>query len=419
VESAIGRPARGSALTGLSDRRGVLLLAPLALGAALVDWNIAAVWHWSAGWQLVWLGPTMAVLGVGIGRPVWRTWAAALAAASLYGVPVLGAMARSQLIAGPTRLIGDGALQAQLATTLVLRGVDPYGADYEALGLGRTPWGEPFPNPALHHMVLWPGQFLIPLPLQAGVEHLLGWWDERVLFLLAAAAIALVIARLVPGPAGILAGAGFFVVPLHSLVAVLGDTDLPMVALLLGSLLAAHRRRLVLMVVLLGLAVATKQHGLVAAPFVLAWAGGRGVPPRRLALAGAGAAGTTLLVLLPFVLWDAGAFVADTILFVSAGGPDSYPINGYGLSTALLHAGVIHDPRDAFPFAPIEAAVAATLWLVGWRWLHRHRNVGDVLVFAGLSLLLVLYVSRYFHESHLVLGLDLMAAGFLARGSSA
>ncbi len=415
VESAVVRAGRQTAAGRLWSQADMVLLVLLAIPACYVDWRIASVWSWPPGARIVWFGLTAATVGAGMARPAWRAAASALTVASLYGLPVVGAIVRWHLFPGPVALIGDGALQTQLAGELLLGGRDPYGADYGPLGLASAPWHEAFPNPALHHTVFWPGQFLLPLPLQVVSERLLGWWDERVFLLLASVGIWLLLRRLFPGIPGRLAAIGFFLVPGHSLLAVLGDNDLPMVALLLGSLLAAERRGFLVMALLLGLAVATKQHGLVAAPFVLAWAAVRGAPARAIPGFGAIAASTALVVVLPFLIWDPGAFVKDTLLFVSAGGIDAYPINGFGLSSILLGAGIIHGPRDAFLFAPLEAAGAIAFWIVGWRWIGKHHNLGDVLIWSGGTLLVVLYVSRYFHDTHLLLGGELIMSGLLAR----
>jgi hypothetical protein len=124
---------------------------------------------------------------------------------------------------------------------------------------------------------------------------------------------------------------------------------------------------------------------------------------------------TLAAVLLPFVLWNPSAFVQDTIVFVTGGGAEAYPINGFGLSAILLTAGVIHGSRDPFPFAPIEAVVGIALWALGYAWIRARRQLPDVLVFSGLTVLLVLFVSRYFHDTHLLLGLELVGAGFIGR----
>src|SRR5207245_9550478 len=114
-------------------------------------------------------------------------------------------------------------------------------------------------------------------------------------------------------------------VPGHGLGAVPGDNDLAMVALLLGALVAAQRRRFLLMGLLLGLAVATKQHALLAAPFIVWWALARGASLPVVARSAASGMAALVAVLLPFVLWSPHAFIQDTVVFVTGGGTDAYP----------------------------------------------------------------------------------------------
>ncbi|HTD79879.1 MAG TPA: hypothetical protein VK898_19750, partial [Chloroflexota bacterium] len=62
----------------------------------------------------------------------------------------------------------------------------------------------------------------------------------------------------------------------------------------------------------------------------------------------------------------------------------------------------------------LEIAVAAGLWTIGWRWIHARRRLADVVMFIGITMLAVLYVSRYFHDSHLLLGSELILTGVVA-----
>jgi uncharacterized membrane protein len=187
------------------------------------------------------------------------------------------------------------------------------------------------------------------------------------------------------------------------------------VALLLAALLAAQRRRFLLMGLLLGCAIATKQHALLAVPLIVVFAAVRGADRRTIARAALTALAGVAGFLLPFVVWDGAAFVRDTVIFLVAGGNEAYPINGFGLSAILLSAGVIHGARDAFPFALLEMLAALVVWVVGWRWLRRGAEIPEVLVLLGLAFSSVLFVSRYFHDTHLLLGAELVLAGLAAR----
>jgi hypothetical protein len=61
-------------------------------------------------------------------------------------------------------------------------------------------------------------------------------------------------------------------------------------------------------------------------------------------------------------------------------------------------------------------AAAGVVWGVGWRWLRRGVAVSDVLILVGLVFTSVLFVSRYFHDTHLLLGVELILAGLASRG---
>jgi hypothetical protein len=52
---------------------------------------------------------------------------------------------------------------------------------------------------------------------------------------------------------------------------------------------------------------------------------------------------------------------------------------------------------------------------VGWRWFRRGATIPDVLMLLGLVFASVLFVSRYFHDTHLLLGVELIIAGLAAR----
>src|SRR5207302_8144559 len=380
VASVASMPARRPGTRVAYRHIESILLLVLAIPSAAIDWRIAQTWSWPAGLVALWIGATALAVAAGLIRRPLRAIGCAMAILSLYAVPVVGAIIRWHVVPSPTALIGDGAYQTQLAGDFLLRGIDPYGADYGAAGLSAAPWGETFASPALHHLVTWPGQFLWPLSLQLAARPL-GWWDERAFLLVAAGLIWWLLSRLFPGAPGRLAATAFFLIPGHSLVAVLGDNDLPMLALVLAALLAADRRRYLLMGLLLGLAVVTKQHAVLAVPLIAAWAVVRGADVRELIRAAALATGAALAMLAPFMSWNAGAFIRDTIVFVAGSGPDAYPINGFGLSAFLLSTGVIHGARDAFPFAAIELVVGVAIWTVGWLWIRARAELGDVLVF--------------------------------------
>jgi Glycosyltransferase family 87 len=397
-------------------RRGeTLLLVFLGIPSAAVGWQIARTWE-LPGWLPALLAAMLAVLIVAaVAKPRLKELAAVGTVLMLYGVPILGAIVRWRLVAGSTALIGDGAYQIQLARNILMRGIDPYGYDYTGTGLEHAPWNQPFPNPSLHHLDYWPGTIVLPLPLQAVVQTVAGWWDERIWLLLAAIAVWILIRRLNPGTGGRMAAVAFFLIPGHSLLAVLGDNDLPMVALLLAAALAVGKRRFIIAGLLIGLAIATKQTSLIAVPILAAYAVGHQVGWSRFLRATGVAAAAVVVLLAPFLLWNARAFVADTLLFNFASGAEAYPIQGLGLSAILLKSGIIHGARDAFPFLLIQLPLVIAVWLLAWRRLTRVPRAAELILWCGLAFFVFLFTNRFAQQTYILLGVELILVGLLAR----
>jgi Glycosyltransferase family 87 len=391
------------------------VLIIFALSSGLIDWQIAITWSLPAWIPLLCAVVVALMVGATMVRPQVKAFAAAVTVAVLYALPIIGGIARWHLIPSPTALIGDGAYQIQLARNVLMRGVDPYGFDYTGTGLERAPWNQPFPNPALHHLDYWPGTILLPLPVQAAFQGVLGWWDERIWLLLAAIAIWILLGRLVPGAAGRMAAVAFFLIPGHSLLAILGDNDLPMVALLLGAALAIGRRRFLLAGLLIGLAIATKQTSLIAVPILAAYAAGQQIGWRVFLRAAGMALAAVCVLLAPFVLWNARVFVADTLLYNFASGTDAYPIQGLGLSTILLQAGIIHGARDAFPFLLIQVPLVVAVWALAWRRLISYPRANELILWFGVAFFVFLFTNRFAQQTYILLGAELILAGLVAR----
>jgi hypothetical protein len=396
-----------------------LLLVLLGVPTAAVGWQIARTWGLPAWLPAVLAGLLVILVVAAAAQPRLKELVAIGAVFVLYALPILGAIVRWHLVPSTTALIGDGAYQIQLARNLLMRGVDPYGFDYTGTGLERAPWGQPFPNPALHHLDYWPGTIVVPLPVQAAFQFVTGWWDERIWLLLAGAAVFVLLRWLLPGTAGRIAAVAFFLIPGHSLLAVLGDNDLPMIALLLAATLAIARRRFVPAAIVIGLAVATKQTALIALPVVVAWGFANGIGWRSLPRYAGLATLTVAALIAPFVVWNASAFVRDTVLYNVGSGGEAYPIQGIGLSSWLLQAGVIHGARDAFPFLLIQLPLVIAVWVLGSRWVLRHRLAGDAIFWMGLTFFVFLFTNRFAQPTYVLLGLELMAVGLISRLPSA
>src|SRR5207245_8804037 len=149
--------------------------------------------------------------------------------------------------------------------------------------------------------------------------------------------------------------------------------DLPMIGLLLAATLAIARRRFLPAAIIIGLAIATKQTALIALPVLVGWGFANGITWRSLARYASLAAIPVAVLIAPFVAWDASAFVRDTVLYNVGSGGEAYPIQGIGLSSWLLQAGIIHGARGAVSFLRLHLQLVIDSLLLCWLCLRVRR----------------------------------------------
>jgi hypothetical protein len=171
--------------------------------------------------------------------------------------------------------------------------------------------------------------------------------------------------------------------------------------------------------IILGLAIATKQTALIALPVLVAWGFANGITWRSLPRYAGLAVLPVLAFLAPFVAWNASAFLRDTVLYNVGSGGEAYPIQGIGLSSWLLQAGIIHGARDAFPFLLIQLPLVAATWLFAWRWLRHHRLAGGALLWMGLAFFVFLFTNRFAQPTYVLLGIELVTVGLISRLAAA
>jgi hypothetical protein len=85
-----------------------------------------------------------------------------------------------------------------------------------------------------------------------------------------------------------------------------------------------------------------------------------------------------VVTIAPFLLWNAPAFWASTVGFVSGTVPHSYPIRGvgaYGLGAVVLLAKLVSSPQAYFPFSILQLVCVGPLLAVLCRALARQPAV--------------------------------------------
>ncbi len=308
-----------------------------------------------------------------------------------------------------------GVIQTEESARFLLRGVDPYAADFSSTPLA----GVAIPG-ILHHNPYLPASFLLPAPLVALADAAGLPFDQRFVYLLLwAAGVWLAPLAFHHRGAGELAQTCFALNPLVVPYVVVGRNDIYIIAFLLFALAALARRRALAFFSCLALACAIKQFAWLVAPFLLvcAWH----VWPRPILRRGlaVGAALFAVLV-LPFFAWRPADFVDDVYRFNAGLSSDSYPLGGTpGFGFAMLAAVLRWAPDRAayFSLTPYLLLTALPLGALLLVRLMRRPTLAGAMLAAFLVSFWIFFFSRVFNNNYFGVLAFLLQMGALAAAS--
>jgi hypothetical protein len=297
----------------------------------------------------------------------------------------------------------DSTYQIDLSGDLLLDGENPYGHDYRTSGLERFYTFDGTVSErvrdrevALRHYAYFPGT-----PVTAAAWRLLPrpFDDYRFFVMLCTlASFFAVMAFRAPLEWRLAVAAVVVANPIAIRSAWFGQNDAPSLLLLVTAFALSTRDRHAWAGASLAGAVLLKQFALVALPFLAVMMVRRGVARPDLKRAGLAFSGVLAVGILPFFLWDPGAFWDDTVKY----GAGTYRIVGYGLSAILVRLGVLADREGSYPFALIAVLtwVPLTAWLLWTQLRSRELWLGA----AGLavSLLWLMFIGRTFNNYYLL-----------------
>jgi hypothetical protein len=368
------------------------------------------------------LVPTLAVYAVAL----LRRWSAAgrlgifLLLLAVVGVAPTLLRVDASHTGTPTAGHDGGVIVTGRAVEELLAGNDPYTASYvEDL---RGGWlivdGERTENPIRDHYPYSPGTFLLQVPFMAPFLALGRNPDARLLYLLVYAGLAVGLAR------WSLRERGELLVPLLLLGNPLflpffwqGETDILLLAGVVGLAWALGRERPVVAALALGLALSTKLLLAPLALVLLAWlaaaARQRRLPRSTAVRAAAALLLPAVVTAAPFLLWHPAALIQDVLLFHAGLAPPRYPISGAGFPALLFDLDVVHDRWAAAPMwstllPTVVAAAAAGVWV--WR----RPRVADLLAAGAAASLASVYFSRAFTTTYWWLPVALLSLAAVA-----
>ncbi|GAB4530504.1 MAG: hypothetical protein Kow0063_08690 [Anaerolineae bacterium] len=333
-------------------------------------------------------------------------------------------------ISGPAAYTHDGGvIQTEVTIEYLLAGVNPYVADY--LDTPMALWGTEY-RTALYHYPYLPWTFLFSAPFYLASHAAIGWFDQRLVYLLLFAltlALAQGLARRPVDRLGVVMVIGLN--PTLASDVIFGQNDsfvLFWVVLALALLRLAETRggegfRL-LSAAVLGLACASKPTAWFLVPFWAfyllcdRWSGGWQAGGRwvvTLARRAWPLAVVFLIVVGPWFVWDPAAMFDDVWRWSAGTAEAPYQIRGWGLSNFVLAFSLVPDRLAYWPFWILELLIATPLLIASlWRQA-RHNTLAEMLYHYGLLLFGFFYVSRFLNENYLGYLLAIFALAYFSQ----
>ncbi len=301
--------------------------------------------------------------------------------------------------------VHDIILQQEAAIRFMIVGKNPYKETYFETPMKDWHYGElgqDRENPALYHFVMPPWYLLFPFAFYFVTTPLLGYFDGRMVLLFCLVGTLLIIMRwfkdkqLGRVAAGVLALA-----PGIAVYFVEGRSDVFALFWFVWAVYLLDKKSWLWSSVLFGLSLMSKQTIWFAVPFYYFYMYATNKHNLRQVIA----YGMVTLVICgllvgPFILWDAKAFIESVLLYLNGGTPTGYPVSGYGLGMVLYDLGIIQDTHAYYPFWLWQLAVGLPVTAIAVRFMLAKPRISRLFVGYAISLLGIWYVSRYFNNSH-------------------
>ncbi len=312
----------------------------------------------------------------------------------------------------PYLYVHDGAIQIEEALKFLFAGKNPYVENYAATPMAQWPFhygGMQF-NPALYHLPYLPSLLFSSVPFYWLAQAIIGWYDQRFVYLFLLVLTILMLLRVGRTPGERLAAVMVLGLnPLFNPFFIEGRNDIVLSFWLVGAILFLQQGWIDWGAIWVVGAITSKQTTWFLIPFfilyVLGWQ--RGQVDRQgwrirlhallpsIVLLGA--------LILPFLIWDANAFIDDAVKFQTGTLQDgtNYPINSVGFGSLVLGLDWAESVTDPYPFTLLQLPVTclALLVLLRRQWLNN--TLKQMVMNYAILFLVSGFFSRTFNDNHL------------------
>ncbi len=312
----------------------------------------------------------------------------------------------------PYLYVHDGAIQIEEALKFLFAGKNPYAENYAATPMAQWPFhygGMQF-NPALYHLPYLPSLLFSSVPFYLLAQAIIGWYDQRFVYLFLLVLTILMLLRVGRTPGERLAAVMVLGLnPLFNPFFIEGRNDIVLSFWLIGAILFLQQGWIDWGAIWVVGAITSKQTTWFLIPFfilyVLGWqrsqVDGPGWQIRLRALLPSAVLLGALI--LPFLIWDANAFIDDAVKFQTGTLQDgtNYPINSVGFGSLVLGLDWAESVTDPYPFTLLQLPVTclALLVLLRRQWLNN--TLKQMVMNYAILFLVSGFFSRTFNDNHL------------------
>jgi hypothetical protein len=320
---------------------------------------------------------------------------------------------------GPASFTHDGGvIQTEEATRLFLQGKNPYTEDY--LGTPMEDWGVDLKT-ALYHFPYLPWTFVSAVPFHLITSALLGWYDQRFVYLLLFALTMWLAPKLTPDLTDKLCLTMILGLnPIMGNDILFGQNDSFVFFWVLLFTYGLLRQRWALATVSLGLALASKPTTWFLIPFFVAYLWTRSEQTESDAILFLRRCFPAVLVsailILPFAIWDPTAMLDDVWRWSSGTIETAYQMRGWGFANVVLALQLVQSRLDYFPFWVPEVVLGIPMVIaLLWRQVRKDNSVGSMVYGYTLLCFTFLFFSRFLNENYIGYLLSCLALGYYAR----
>ncbi len=308
-----------------------------------------------------------------------------------------------------------GVVQTEIAVSLMMNGYNPYGHDYfktqmaDSFHLEKLSGKGDRLDPdytALYHYPYFPGSFLLSIPFKFISVRLLKFYDQRLVYLGLYIVMIFLIYKISLDDYKPVIPVVFGIFPIFTGFVITGTNEIFYISLLMISFFLFKKEYFKMSFFILALSFSVKQIAILMLPFYLIFMVKNKIKFIPVAIVFIITIG---IIIIPFYLWNSGAFLDDTMYHSSGLSKTPYPMGGtpgYGFSNYIMIFGNFKDRHGLpsrygyFPFHFFSIIAVFLVILAGI--FSKSYGLKELFYNFSVGFLVFSFFGRMFHDNYLI-----------------